>query len=101
MSTLFVATIDFILCREAVLHSHACLPIPALSLPEPGYPGGLSGPRPMDHCRPSHAAKRRAALSLTSMRERTSDLGGSFKFEPIFEHDARVYVRLPLAGEED
>ncbi len=43
----------------------------------------------------------RAGVGLTSMRERASELGGSFKFEPIVEGGARVYVRLPLASEED
>jgi signal transduction histidine kinase len=43
----------------------------------------------------------RAGVGLTSMRERASELGGSFEFEPIVEGGARVYVRLPLAGEAD
>jgi signal transduction histidine kinase len=43
----------------------------------------------------------RAGVGLTSMRERVSELGGSFKFEPIVEGGARVYVRLPLASEAD
>jgi signal transduction histidine kinase len=43
----------------------------------------------------------RAGVGLTSMRERASELGGSFKFEPVAEGGARVYARLPLAGEAD
>jgi signal transduction histidine kinase len=43
----------------------------------------------------------RAGVGLTSMRERASELGGSFEFEPIVEGGARVYARLPLAGEDD
>jgi signal transduction histidine kinase len=43
----------------------------------------------------------RAGVGLTSMKERASELGGSFKFEPVAEGGARVYARLPLASEEN
>jgi signal transduction histidine kinase len=50
---------------------------------------GVGPPRPL-----------RAGVGLTSMKERASELGGSFKFEPGAASGSRVYAWLPIARGE-
>ena len=42
---------------------------------------------------------RRSGVGLTSIRERTTELGGSLVIESVAEQGTHIRVRLPLAGE--
>jgi signal transduction histidine kinase len=44
-------------------------------------------------------AGSRAGVGLTSMRERTSELGGTFQIEPVQGGGTRILARLPLRHE--